>query len=230
FLPDGRRVLYTAWHADRSARLMLWEPDRPPREIMAVQSNVEYVEPGYLLFVRDSALLARRFDAPAAAVSGDPIPVAQPVEYGFIPGFAHFTTSRNGALAYQAHTDLSRVAWFDRTGRELGTVLKTGVYLHIRLSQDGRQLLFDRTAAGIGSFDLWSLDLERGIETPLTSDQGNEISGVWTPGGSVLAYAAGPNGPPHVVLRSAAGGAEREFQPESALQTPEDTTPDGASL
>jgi Tol biopolymer transport system component len=230
FLPDGKRFLYTAFHDDRSGRLMLWESDREPREIMPILSNAEYVEPGLLLFVRDGVLLARRFDAATATVTGDPVAVAEPVDYALIPGLGHFTASRNGVLAYQPHRDLSRVAWVDRTGRELATVLKTGKYQYLRLSADGRMVIFDRTTAGIGTYDLWSLDLERGSEMRLTSDQGNEIQGIASRDRSMLVYSAGRNGPPHVVIRDAASGAERALHPDSSLQIAEDITPDGAAL
>src|SRR4029079_11116472 len=76
FLPDGKRFLYLPWRDERSAQLMLWEPDRPPREIMPALSNVAYADPGYLLFVREGTLLAVRFDATTATITGDPAAVA----------------------------------------------------------------------------------------------------------------------------------------------------------
>jgi serine/threonine protein kinase len=229
FLPDGRRFLYTAWRDDRTSRLMLWEPDKAPREVMTVTSNVEYVEPGYLLYVSEGTLLARRFDAVTATVSGDPVAVAQPVNYMVIPGTAHFTASRTGVLAYQSHRDQARVAWFDRTGRELGTALKTGIYQSLRLTPDGRSLLFVHGTPGVGTFDVWTLDLNRGIETRTTSDAGNEIDPLMTPDGSRLLYSAGPYAAPKILVRDLASGAERPLRaaPNAALQEADDVAPDG---
>jgi Tol biopolymer transport system component len=232
FLPDGRRFLYTAWLDDRTARLMLWEPGAPPREVMPVASNVEYVEPGYVLFVRESTLLARRFDPLTATVSGDPVAVTEPVQYTLIPGTAQFSSSRNGVVAYQSHSDQSRVAIFDRSGRELATVLKTARYNTIRLTPDDRYLLFDRGTAGIGTFDLWTLDLERGIENRMTSDAGNEIAGLWTPDRSTLVYSAGSYSAPRIRIRDLATGAERDLGRGgvTALQQADDVAPDRQSL
>ncbi len=232
YLPDGRRFLYTAWHDDRTARLMIWERDRAPREIMTVMSNVEYVEPGFLLFVRDGTLVALRFDTATATVSGDPVAVTQPVAYMLMPGTGHFTSSRNGVLAYQSHSDQARVAWFDRTGREVSTALKTAKYLSIRLTPDGRSLLFDRGTTGTGTFDLWMLDLARGIETRVTSDAGNEINSMLTPDRSALVYSAGPFSAPRIRVRDLATGSEHALQdgPIAALQQAEDVTPDRQSL
>jgi len=228
FLPDGRRFLYTASRDDRTSRLMLWEPGASPREIMAVTSNVEYVEPGYLIYVREGTLLAQRFDPVTATVSGDPVAVTQPVQYMLIPGTAHFTTSRNGVLAYQEHLDQARVAWFDRTAREAPTPLKSGQYLDVRLTPDSRFLIFARRTPGPGTFDLWTLDLERGIETRTTSDAGNEIGGLWTPDRSTLVYSAGPFSAPHVRIRDLATGTERVLREgtSAGLQSADDLSPD----
>jgi Tol biopolymer transport system component len=180
--------------------------------------------------VREGTLLARRFDAATAALSGDPIAVAQPVEYSLVPGFAQFTSSRNGVVAYQSHSDLSRVTWFDRSGRDVGTVRPTAEYLSVRLTPDGRQMLFERTAPGIGTNNLWQLDLERGVETPVTSDPGNELRAVPVPDRSVLVYAAGTAGAPQVVVRDLSTGVERLVDPDAGLQIPEDVSPDNGSI
>jgi Tol biopolymer transport system component len=230
FLPDGRRFLYVAWHDDRTGRLLLWQPDGPPREIMTVISNVEYVEPGYLLFVRDGTLLALRFDASRVAISGDPVAIAQPVNYVLMPGTAHFSTSRNGVLAYQAHADLSHIAWFDAAGRELEALAPSARHLSVRVSPDGRQVAFGRASAGPGTLDLWLFDVERRTETRLTSDIGNELEALWTPDQSGLVYGAGPFGAPQVVIRDLSTGVERRIQPGDGLQGAEDFTPGGTSL
>jgi Tol biopolymer transport system component len=133
-------------------------------------------------------------------------------------------------LAYQANADLARVAWFDRSGSELGRALPAGKYQNVRLSPDGQQVAFERAAAGIGTFDLWTLDIQRGVEARLTSDIGNEIRGLWTPDRSAFVYSAGSNGPPSMVIRDMATGAERRLHPGVGLQTAEDVTPDGRSI
>ena len=80
FLPDGRRYLFTAAGRDQS-EIRLAEPGRPSRTVLNARSPAQYVNPGYLLYVEDSALLARRFETSSGTVTGDSIPVADEVGY-----------------------------------------------------------------------------------------------------------------------------------------------------
>ena len=63
FLPDGRHYLYLSRDKNFAGRLMLAAGGEAAREVMQVQSNVQYADPGYLMFVREGTLLAQRFDA-----------------------------------------------------------------------------------------------------------------------------------------------------------------------
>jgi DNA-binding winged helix-turn-helix (wHTH) protein/predicted Ser/Thr protein kinase len=74
FLPDGRRFLFLAG-SNVPGRSMLYEgsldsPERTP--IMPAPSNVAYAE-GYLVYVADSMMAARRFDWKTLHASGDPV-------------------------------------------------------------------------------------------------------------------------------------------------------------
>src|SRR6185369_2202927 len=101
-------------------------------------------------------------------------------------------------------------------------------YAHPRLSPDGGELMFSRLQAGTGSFDLWTFDRRRGVETRLTSDPGNEVSGVWLPGGRSVAFAADRGTPPpHVFRKDLVTGAEDEWLPAGKFQLVDDVSPDG---
>ena len=229
FLPDGRRFLYLVEHEDGTGTLMLWSPGAAPRALMPGASNAAFVEPGFVVFARDGALLARRFDPAAGEVTGEAVAIADRVNYFRMTGVAHYAASPNGVIAYQSDADLAHIAWFDREGRELAVAAGSGGYLSLRLSPDNRELLFDRTEPSTGSYDEWLLDLERGVETRLTTDPGNEIGGAWVPGGSALFFSAGPKGPPTLVYRDPAG-AMAPVEVGTGLQTAQDVSPDGAWL
>jgi serine/threonine-protein kinase len=62
FLPDGKRFLYLQRLSDGSGNLMFVDAGKAPREVMSVHSAVQYVEPGYIVFVQERALVGRRFD------------------------------------------------------------------------------------------------------------------------------------------------------------------------
>ena len=79
-------------------------------------------------------------------------------------------TSRSGSIAYHSNADVANLVWSDRAGNQLGTVGVSGDYQGVRISPDGGRVLFDRSQPGVGTYDLWTWDLARGVETRLTSD------------------------------------------------------------
>ena len=229
FLPDGRHYLYLSRDKNFGGRLMLAADGQAPREVMQVLSNVQYVDPGYLMFVREGTLLAQRFDATTGLLSGDPIAIADPVNYFSSTANAHFSTSRGGVVAYQSHSDVAHLAWFDRAGTETAiATMPPGSYLDLRMSADGREVLLPRGQRGNGTYDLWRLDLRRGVDERLTSDPGNEIAGLWVPGRPAIVYARGT--PPHMVIRDESTGAESPVTPGTDFQQALDITPDGQWL
>ena len=229
FLPDGRQYLYLARDRDAGGQLMLAAEGQPPRAIMRVLSNVQYVDPGYLVYVREGTLLAQRFDVATGSVSGDPIAIADPVNYFSSTANAHFSASRGGVVVYQSHTDVAHLAWFDRAGTETAiATMPPGGYLDLRMSADGREVLLPRAQPGNGTFDLWRLDLGRGVDMRLTSDPGNEIGALWVPGRRAIVYARGT--PPNVVIRDESTESESTLTPRTEFQEAQDITPDGQWL
>src|SRR5262249_10927254 len=73
---------------------------------LADMSSVEFAPSaprshiGYLLFLREGALMAQRFDARAARVSGDAFPVAEDIGFNIHTVLAPVTVSDNGVLVY----------------------------------------------------------------------------------------------------------------------------------
>ena len=229
YLPDGERFLYLLRYSDGRGDLMLAEPGKKPRPVMAVQSVVQYVEPGYLLFAKEGALLGQRFDAKSGTVKGDPFSVAETVRYALSPGTTAFSVSRTGTLVYQPHESVMRLAWFDRTGREVETLGSTGLLYTLTISPDGRRLLFDRARPGIRAFDIWLRDLERGTETPVTSALDTESVPRWLPGASI-AYSVVRGSPPQLVRRDLATGREEDLLPGGRMHFAQDVSPDGKTL
>jgi Tol biopolymer transport system component len=141
-----------------------------------------------------------------------------------------FATSRNGNVAYQSHRDQSRLVGSDRNGTSVGEVGPLGDYRGLRLSPDGGTLLFSRTQPDLGTPDLWTLDLGRGVETRLTSDPTSEGPGVWLHDGRGVVFQADRGGPPHLFRKDLVTGVEDELLPVGRHQAPEDVSPDGKIL
>src|SRR5262249_25328027 len=198
FLPDGRSFLYLARFPDREGHVKLAEPGKPPVTILSAISNVQWVDPDYLVFAREGTLVAQRFDVVERLLIGDVLSLAAPVQYSRSTGRTNFSTSRTGALVYQSHADLAQLVWFDRSGRDVGRIDPDGDYVRVRISPEGRRVLFHRADPRLGTTDLWTTDLVRGVETRLTSDPSSEIAGVWLPQGSGVIFAAERGGPPHL--------------------------------
>jgi Tol biopolymer transport system component len=229
FLPDGRHFIYLNMHQDRTAWLMLGEHGKPGRQIVQATSNAQYVDPGFLVYAREGTLVGQRFDAASGTVTGGPLSIAEPVRYFVTTAMTTFSTSRNGVLVYQSHTDQSRVAWFDRSGAEAGTTGVRGRVQSLRLSPDGRLVLFDRTQPRTGTYDLWSLNLADGAERRLTSDDGNENTGPWLGNTVIFAQQVGAT-PPHLFRKDLATDKEEELLQTSAFQEANDVSPDGKTL
>jgi serine/threonine protein kinase len=230
FLPDGRRFVYLTRLRDGSGQVTLGERGRPPRPIVSAVSNVQWVDPDYLVFVRDGILVGQRFDLATAQVVGEPFAIAEPIDYSYSTGRAEFATSRNGSVAYQSHTDLARLTWSDRRGNRTGEIATPGRYQSVRLSPEGGRALFDRVQPGLGTPDLWVWDLVRGGETRHTSDATSESYPVWMRDGLGVVFMADRGGPPHLFRKNLVTNAEDELAEAGRLQQAADVSPDGNTL
>ena len=230
FLPDGKRFLYMTRRRDGSGAVMLFEPGRPPREILPVRSKAQYVDPGYLVFVREGVLLGQRFDDKAGRVTGTPFPIAPAVSYFASTGSGGFAAARSGSVIYQAHGDVDRLTWFDRNGQARGQVGSAGDYLSLSISPDGKRVLSSRRRAGLGTYDLWALDLERSVETAITSEPDSEFGGVWLPDGKSIFYSNVREANPQIMRRDLATGSDVPVFPSGGFQEALDVSPDGRTL
>ena len=125
FLPDGRRFLFLdqSPEGEKNTVCIGSLDSREIHPLFEADSRVEYAPPGYLLFVRDAALLARPVDPKSLAFTGEAIPVAPALVYFRRTGSGAFSASAGSSvLAYQPRPFDSRLVWLDREGRSLGSV------------------------------------------------------------------------------------------------------------
>ena len=231
FLPDGRRFLYLVRQRGKEGVLNLAEPGKSPRTLGPISSSVQYGGPGYLVFVREGALLAQRFDEEAGRLVGGPFAIAERINYFLSSGHASFAASRSGTLVYQSHEDVSRLSWIDRSGRTVESIGPPGNYLNLWVARNGRRIFYDRTRPGIGTFDIWSFDLERGVETPVTSEPETEIAPLLLMDGKNLAYSANRGGGLRLFRRNLEDGRDEQLNSTtSTFQQPQDVSPDGRTL
>ncbi len=233
FLPDGKRFLYLSQLPNITGQLMLGARGRAPRAIVSAVSNVQWVDPDYLVFAQEGVLVAQRFDLANERVVGAPTSIAEPVDRFLSSGRAMFTTSRNGTIAYHSYANVARLVWEDRSGKEIGTVGAPGNYFNVRLSPDGGRVLFNRTTPGLGTWDLWTTDLARGVETRLTSGLGSEAMPVWQPDGHAILFSDEKysTGNLNLARKQLDTAKEEPLLPNGTQQRrPVDVSPDGRTL
>src|ERR1700704_6444891 len=170
FLPDGKHFLFFATNhsgdAEQGVYLGSME-DGSYRHVLDADSGGQYAS-GYLLYHLQSALLAQKFNPSTGAISGDPVPMANLVEYDLGTWHTTFAVSQNGILVYEPGSKAlgADLVWMDGSGKVLSKVADRAFYKGSgRFSPDGKRLA---VSMGEPQADIWALDLERTTRTRLT--------------------------------------------------------------
>jgi len=232
FLPDGKHFLYLAAnHADphgASTGIYVASLDgKLNRLLLHSFARAEYAS-GYILYLRETILMARPFDPDKLDFTGEAVPVAESVTAAPGTWGAIFTASRNGVLAYAAgNLAGNELRWYDRQGRNLNA-LGTGTYYSPRLSPDGTRLAVD---FGDPDREIWVFDLRRGVKTRLTFT-GSDAAPVWSPDGTRIAFAALSAGERSEVFdkKSNGEGQNEPLDVTADNKAPTDWSPDGRFL
>jgi Tol biopolymer transport system component len=234
FLPDGRHFLYVAVSSNpEMSAVYAGELDsRIRKQILPFGTRAIYVSPGYLLYVREGKLMAQPFDPGKLETTGDPISVAEHVQFETGPlrgNLGPFAASDNGVLLYQSgkfQRDIdSQLTWFDRSGTKLGTVGTPGVLAGFALSRDDAELVVARQDAQDGRFDLWNRDLVRSTESRLTS-KGNNRYPVWSADGTHIFFSSNRDNGYKVYQKPADGTGAEEVVEATQRMTPTDASRD----
>src|ERR1700674_3441054 len=127
FLPDGKHFLYLAANFSGQTEnnaIFLGSLDSQERSlVVSTSANAAYAEPGYLVYLRDKALVAQPFDRRRYVLSGEPHALSDEVLYASLVGRAVFSASNVEVLVTQTGkgASLSQLTWFDRSGKAAGT-------------------------------------------------------------------------------------------------------------
>ena len=241
FLPDGRHFLYQVASFGSGAqeeRLGIYVGSLDGDEerfVMRANSSVVYVpspsdaERGQLVFQRDQNLVAQPFDAKGLRTTGDPVVVADSVQFFQQTHYAFLSAAPDGVLLYQAASaaGLSQLAWFDRRGQRTGSLGEQGVIANPRISPDGRRVAVDIVDPQTANDDLWIYDVSGGLPTRLTSDRAFDNQAVWSPDGSRVVFMSLRRGRADLYEMSSSGGREQEFFRSDVTKYPNDWSPDG---
>jgi Tol biopolymer transport system component len=233
FLPDGRRFLLFALGASEQRGIYSSSlADTQVRRVSDRESGYRIMLPGHVLFARQGALWARAVSRDYTSVQGGLVPVAPKVlVHRGLFGYAAFSTSAVGSIAYRASAGETQLVWLDRMGRRVGTVGQAddSQLVMDHLSDDGRTVAVQRTIAG--STNVWLLDTDRGVPRRLTFGV-NDNNIVFSPDGSRIAHQAEGAREGTVIWerRSDGTGGDRMLRAEPQqyeFDHPRDWSPDG---
>jgi dipeptidyl aminopeptidase/acylaminoacyl peptidase len=159
------------------------------RPIGELASRFEFAPPDSLFSVQGGTLQVRPFDPKGLRFTGPPRSVAEGVPYFSGTGWAPFSVSDSGVLAYQADPVGKPLEWVDRRGNPLGSAGPPGPFGGLRLSNDGRRVAVERYEPGTGFPFLWVTDISRNVMARLTVQGGLEQHAVWSPDGNRIIFS-----------------------------------------
>jgi serine/threonine protein kinase len=229
FLPDGRHFLFLVESSSRPTTVFIGSLDSNEiRPLLAANSNAIFTVPGYLLFLRERALLAQPFDTTRLTLVHEPAVVAESVDMDDTGSYlGGFSASDTGVVTFHSSGgEPTQLTWFSRSGMPLGS---------IGSSSDGRPSLSpdDKTVAvwrrypQTGTGDIWLLDASRGIQSRFTFDQSDYLP-LWSPDGSRLAFASDRDGVGNLYAAPASGtGTAALILKTPELKMPQSWSPDG---
>jgi len=198
FLPDGEHFLFIAREPASTATAgSLYAGSlkgQEPKLVVERASNVQY-SGGFLLYLKDANLVAQLFDASGLKLTGNPIPIAEKVDYWNARDAAYFSASPTGVLLYRKSVQTPmQPTWVDRDGREMGKVGEPGIYLDPRFSPDGSKLALARAGKDSLRFDVWITDLQHNSSSRATFADSPQVSYAFSPDGNALAVGANVGG------------------------------------
>ena len=194
FLPDGKRLLFLRGGSSSISEKTdgIYSLDLETKKVEQIaneQSEGIYVEPGYLVFVRDGNLMAQPIDADRLRTSGQAIPIAEKVSFNPLRYTGGYSLSATGLLVFDGGRGIvkSQLTWFDLEGKSLGTVRGPASFVSFSISPDGK-----RAVALVQGTDthtqLWMYDLNRAIGSRFTGGSEDFYPGIWSPDGRFIAY------------------------------------------
>jgi serine/threonine protein kinase len=199
-LPGGRQFFFVSYGASQREGAALWLGSldgNPPRRIAALapgtDSPAEYLEPGWLVRVKNNVLAAQRFDSATGHLTGDLVTLAQVVGIDANSGNGAFSLSPAGTLAWRSGAGSRRqLLWFNRAGQNVGAfgAADDTNISNPEISPDGKRAAVSRGAVGVR--DIWLQESTRASR--LTFDPADDLFPIWSPDGSRVVFASNRKG------------------------------------
>jgi Tol biopolymer transport system component len=233
FADEGRHVVFTIDSSNPDHRGAFMAPVSAPNERrrLIADRSIPTVAAGHLLFVRGQTLLAQPFDGLGLRPGAEPSPVAEGVEMWNDAGLGVFSASRDGVIVYRpARPREMQLAWVDRSGERLRSIGEPQLYGQLALSPGGTHAAVELPDAD-GRYDIWIVELSRGVPSRLTFDPADDRDPVWSPDGSRVAFTSARTQPQALFVKDVVGsGPETLLREGPADLYPESWSRDGRTL
>jgi serine/threonine protein kinase len=219
FLPDGKHYLFMAFDVSALGNpyaIYVGSLDSNERKFLTkATANTAYAAPGYFLFYRDKTLFAQHIDLSKFELTGEASPILTNIQYEPRIGHATFSVTNDRVLLAQNGTgvSLSRLEWFDRSGKEVGPVGQPDVYGNVELAPNGKSVAVDKTDTGNQNADVWIYDLQGQSAKRMTFDPAIDSMPVWSPDGTRVVFSSSRKKTFDLYLKTADGAQE-----ESAIE------------
>ena len=235
FLPDGRHFLYLASPVgleDPANVICVGSLDQKMRKPVIPASSQPLYADGKILFVRDQLLMAQRFDLDKLQTVGDPFAAGeQGIERDVNFSHSIVSLSSTGTLIYQNGIGQreSQLIWYDRSGKQTGTVGEPNFVGRVSLSGDGSSLIAD-VSGKTRTSNLWMYDLRRGVKSRITFGATRETWPALSPDGKKLVYVVVDPLEYQLRLRDLQSGAERALMKDRIGLSAASWSPDGQTI
>jgi Tol biopolymer transport system component len=146
-------------------------------------------------------------DGKNSRVTGEPVPIAEDVQYFPQTQYGLFSASRNGTFVYQARSapGVSQLLWLDRSGTQIGSLGVPANQSNPRLSPDGKRIALDITDRQSGNTDVWIYEASGGIPSRFTSHPSLDTTPVWSPDGARIVFNSLRQGHPDIYEKASNG-------------------------
>ena len=193
--------------------------------------QAHYLPTGHLIYEQGATgnLMVVPFDLGALEVTGDSVQVVQGVRQTAVAS-VDYTISDQGTLVYVPGqlTDVQRLVWVDREGRESVITQEDVSFGTPRISPNGRQIAVAISREG-ETQNIWIYDLEKESLRRLTFEGGGVVN--WSPDGKWIIFQGRDSGDLRAISRQLADGSgpiEHLTVPSGVAILPQSLTPDGS--
>lgn len=219
--PSGSVVVYTTSNSTgpglEEPSIVAQSLDSGKRQVLPLKATFAWFAPGgdHLLVVQDGAVNAVAFDSAQLKIVGAPVLLLEGVMQSN-SGAAQIGSS-NSTLAYlPGALESRRLVWVDRQGQVEPLDAPPHLYVHPRLSPDGKKVAVVITEP---KNDIWIYDIAQGggALRRLTVEGNSNAYPIWSRDGKKITYVSSQGGkPPNLFWINADGTGK----PERMLTSP----------